>query len=146
MSEKKDVKKPTELNEENVIDSIKKGNILQEEHVKAAMAEIQKGKDEKKKNEAIELICRADYRNKKELLHLRARRREERITKEILTKTATLKDEVLAGKYTLLEFEALVSKLTDEKNKRFDESDDVYQKELSELKNSYEARYVYYWD
>ena len=146
MSEKKDVKKPTELNEENVIDSIKKGNILQEEHVKAAMAEIQKGKDEKKKNEAIELICRADYRNKKELLHLRARRREECITKEILTKTATLKDEVLAGKYTLLEFEALVSKLTDEKNKRFDESDDVYQKELSELKNSYEARYAYYWN
>ena len=146
MSEKKDVKKPTELNEENVIDSIKKGNILQEEHVKAAMAEIQKGKDEKKKNEAIELICRADYRNKKELLHLRARRREERITKEILTKTATLKDEVLAGKHTLLEFEALVSKLTDEKNKRFDESDEVYQKELRELKNSYEAQYAYYWD
>lgn len=146
MSEKKDVKKPVELNEENVIDSIKKGNVFQEEHVKAAIEQIQKGKDEKKKNEAVELICRADYANKKELLHLRARRREERITKEILTRTATLKDEVLAGKHTLREFEILKSKLNEEKKKRYDESDRIYQEELRELKNSYEAGYAYYWD
>ena len=47
----------TATSEENVMDVIKTGNLLKESNVAAALAEIEKEKDEKQKQEAKELIC-----------------------------------------------------------------------------------------
>ena len=70
------------VTEENVLDQIKNGNLMKEANVKAAIDEIEKQKDEKQKNEAMNMICTAKYSNSKALLELRARRREEKNTKE----------------------------------------------------------------
>ena len=132
--------------EENVMDVIKTGNLLKESNVAAALAEIEKEKDEKQKQEAKEMICIAQYNNLKALLQLRARRREERATKEFLSKTKEILDQVLAGKLTPNEYKAKKNELEEQKRKACNESDSELRKESTELQSSYEGRYRYYWD
>ena len=136
----------TATSEENVMDVIKTGNLLKESNVAAALAEIEKEKDEKQKQEAKEMICIAQYNNLKALLQLRARRREERATKEFLSKTKEVLDQVLAGKLTPNEYKAKKNELEEQKRKACADSDTEFRKESLELQSSYEGKYRYYWD
>lgn len=134
------------VTEENVLDQIKNGNLMKEANVKAAIDEIEKKKDEKQKNEAINMICAAKYSNSKALLELRARRREEKNTKEYLTKTKELLDSVLAGKITPTEYKKKRDELREEFRKKNRESDNQLTEEMQELRNSFEGRWQYWWD
>ena len=134
------------VTEENVLDQIKNGNLMKETNVKAAIDEIEKQKDEKQKNEAMNMICAAKYSNSKALLELRARRREEKSTKEYLTKTKELLDSVLAGKITPTEYRKQRDDLREEFRKKNRESDNQLTEEMQELRNSFEGRWQYWWD
>ena len=134
------------VTEENVLDQIKNGNLMKETNVKAAIDEIEKRKDEEQKNEAINMICAAKYSNSKALLELRARRREEKNTKEYLTKTKELLDNVLAGKITPTEHKKQRDDLREEFRKKNRESDNQLTEEMQELRNSFEGRWQYWWD
>ena len=134
------------VTEENVLDQIKNGNLMKEANVKAAIDEIEKKKDERQKNEAMNMICAAKYSNSKALLELRARRREEKNTKEYLTKTKELLDNVLAGKITPTEYQKKREELRDEFRKKNRESDNQLTEEMQELRNSFEGRWQYWWD
>lgn len=134
------------VTEENVLDQIKNGNLMKEANVKAAIDEIEKQKDEKQKNEAMNMICAAKYSNSKALLELRARRREEKNTKEYLTKTKELLDSVLAGKTTPTEHKKKRDDLREEFRKKNRESDSQLTEEMQELRNSFEGRWQYWWD
>lgn len=134
------------VTEENVLDQIKNGNLLKESNVKAAIEEIEKRKDAKQKEEAINMICIAKYNNSKALLQLRARRREEKNTKEHLTATKELLDSVLAGKITPTEHKTKRDALNEEFRKKNRESDNQLTEEMQELRNSFEGRWQYYWD
>ena len=134
------------VTEENVLDQIKNGNLMKEANVKAAIDEIEKQKDEKQKNEAMNMICTAKYSNGKALLELRARRREEKNTKEYLTKTKELLDSVLAGKITPTEHKKHRDDLREEFRKKNRESDNQLTEEMQELRNSFEGRWQYWWD
>jgi len=134
------------VTEENVLDQIKNGNLMKEANVKAAIDEIEKQKDEKQKNEAMNMICAAKYSNSKALLELRARRREEKNTKEYLTKTKEFLDSVLAGKITPTEYRKQRDDLREEFRKKNRESDNQLTEEMQELRNSFEGRWQYWWD
>ena len=134
------------VTEENVLDQIKNGNLMKETNVKAAIDEIEKKKDEKQKNDAMNMICAAKYSNSKALLELRARRREEKNTKEYLTKTKELLDGVLAGKITPTEHGKQRDGLREEFRKKNRESDNQLTEEMQELRNSFEGRWQYWWD
>lgn len=134
------------VTEENVLDQIKNGNLMKEANVKAAIDEIEKRKDEKQKNEAMDMICSAKYSNSKALLELRARRREEKNTKECLTKTKELLDSVFAGKITPTEHMKQRNGLREEFRKKNRESDNQLTEEMQELRNSFEGRWQYWWD
>ena len=134
------------VTEENVLDQIKNGNLMKEANVKAAIDEIEKRKDEKQKNEAMNMICAAKYSNSKALLELRARRREEKNTKEYLTKTKELLDSVLAGKITPTEYNKQRDGLREEFRKKNRESDNQLTEEMQELRNGFEGRWQYWWD
>ena len=134
------------VTEENVLDQIKNGNLMKEANVKAAIDEIEKKKDERQKNEAMNMICAAKYSNSKALLELRARRREEKNTKEYLTKTKELLDSVLAGKITPTEYNKKRDELREEFRKKNRESDSQLTEEMQELRNSFEGRWQYWWD
>lgn len=134
------------VNEDNVMDSIRNGNLMKEKNVQAALAKIEEEKDTKQQEELKILICMAHYNNNKELLQLRARRGEAKVTKDVLTKTLDLKDQVLAGKMTMAEYNEAKNKLAQYKRDEMNKVSTNLDKEMKELQNSYEGRYRYYWD
>lgn len=151
----KETKKPEneaknlpEMTEENVMENIKNGNLLKDENVQKALDDIKKREDEQQVREATNMIMCAKYINTKELINLRARRREDRITKETLKKCTDLLNEVLDGKVTPVEYKDKKSEILKDKEKKFRESSDKYDEEMRELRNSLtgEYRYMAEWD
>lgn len=161
MAEKKETK--TAQAEEN---DFKVNNLINEPSlVEAAMADLKKDKDEKKKSEIKNAIGMATYHNSKTRAELRARRREDDITKEKLGGTKILlerligfeteiKDGCLVPTKTKCKEPALTpteyreekKKLEEEIRKKISESDKQLHKDLEEIRNSYEGRYQYWWD
>lgn len=136
------------VSEENIKDVIKNGNLLKDKNVQTALENIKKNEDERQVREATSMIMCAKYVNAKELLQLRARRREEKITKEALVKSKELLDKVLEGKLTPNEYKDEKRKLREEKSKAMSESDKELSQDMSELRNSYTGEYRYQaeWD
>ena len=144
-------KKVTEtvvINEENVKDQLKAGNLLKDKNVQTALENIKKTEDERQVREATNMIMCAKYLNTKELLQLRARRREEKATKEALSKSKELLDKALTGQITPQEYKTEKNKLAEEKRKAIQESEKELNSDMSELRNSYtgEYRYMAEWD
>lgn len=137
-----------EMTEENVMENIKNGNLLKDANVQKALEDIKKREDEQQVRESTNMIMCAKYINAKELINLRARRREDRITKDTLKKCTDLLNEVLGGKVTPTEYKEKKSEILKEKEKRFRESTDEYDKDMRELRNSLtgEYRYMAEWD
>lgn len=136
------------LNEDNVMDRIKDQNRLSDANVKAALEKIQKEKDDRKVRETTNMIMCAEYNTEKELISLRARRRESNITKETLKKNDDILEEVLAGKITPSEYREKKREIAKEKDKKFSDSRDQHDKEMRELRNSYTGDFCYMseWD
>lgn len=136
------------LSEENVMDRIKDQNRLSDANVKAALEKIQKDKDDRKVRETTNMIMCAEYNTEKELINLRARRRESNITKETLKKNDDILAEVLEGKITPSEYREKKREIAKEKDKKFSESREQYDKEMCELRNSYTGEFSYMseWD
>lgn len=132
--------------EDNVMEQIKSGNMLKESNVQAAIAEIEKRKDEKQKKDAMDMICVAKYNNIKALLELRARRREEKATKAYLSETKKVLDDALAGKITPTDYKKKRAELKETCRKEQRDSNRILDEELTELQNSFEGRYSYWWD
>lgn len=147
MAEKKETKAAkSTINEENVLDSIKNGNKMPDGLSKEVMDEIAKEEKEKKASTLKRCILKAGYCNKKELLQLRSRRREEKATKEALTRSKEALDKLCGGEITPMEYDNLLRESTKKKNDAIAESNNAYRTELGELKSSLEGDYVWDWD
>ena len=124
-----------EVTTESVMDVIKQGNMMPENAAENVLAQIEKEEKEHKESQLKDRILRARFKNFKELLQLRARRREEKATKEALTATKTALDELCAGKLTVADYDKKAAKIEDAKRKAFSESSKQYEEEYCELKN-----------
>ena len=136
----------TVVDENNVLDTIKNGNKMPDGLADEVKNEIAEAEKTKKKSILKEKILKAGYWNKKELLQLRQRRREEKATKEALSRSKEQLDNLAAGKITPIEYEEELKKSQQEKEKAIRESNEEYRKELRELQNSLEGDYVWDWD
>jgi hypothetical protein len=134
------------INEENVLDSIKNGNKMPDGLSKEVMDEIAKEEKEKKASTLKRAILKASYWNKKELLQLRSRRREEKITKEALTRSKEALDKLCGGEITPVEYETLLKESNKKKADAVSDSNNTYRSELRELQASLEGNYVWDWD
>jgi len=161
MAEKKEEKKTQEVGVEG---SIKTGNQVTDNAIEAALKEINEEKDDKKKREAKKQLCIATYVNRKTLLQLQLRRREDDITKEKLNASKTLLERLLGVeceikdgeciptkkkidaklKLTPLEHEKETKKMEEEFSKKVSESNQKYDDAIKELRNSYEGQYRHY--
>lgn len=134
------------INEDNVLDSIKNGNKMPEGLAKEVMDNIAKEERDKKSSELKQTILKASYWNKKELLQLRSRRREEKITKEALSRSKEALDKLCGGEITPTEYNKLLDESNQAKRKAVADSNNVFKEELAELKNSLAGNYVWDWD
>lgn len=133
--------------------------------VEKAVADMKKDQDEEKVREIKSAIGVATYQNVKTRAELRARRREDDITKEKLDGTKKLLErligyetEIVNGRLvptktkckepalTPTEYKEEKRKLKETIQKKIQESDKELSKDLEELRNSYEGRYQYWWD
>lgn len=166
MTKKEEEKKGQEKTQEqsSVESAIHTGNQIMDTHVASAMEEINKEKDDRKKKQAKRMICVATYTNRKTLLQLQQRRREDDITKEKLNATKDLLERALGveceikdgeciptnkkiaadKRLTPDEHEREARKLEEEIAKKISESDKKYNAAIDELLDSYEGEYRWY--
>ena len=141
-------------------------NLVNEQSlVESAMTNIEKGKNEKKVREIEEAIGLATYTNSKTRAELRARRREDDITKEELDGTKKLLERLIGFEceikngvlvptknkckepaLTPVQYKDEKKKLKEEIRKKISESNKELDNDLREIRNSYEGRYAYWWD
>lgn len=161
MAEKKD---KTQEVEETVSNSIRTGNEITDKAIEDALAEIDKEKNDKKKREAKRQLCIATYVNRKTVLQLQQRRREDKITKEKLDASKSLLERLLGVeceikdgeciptkkkidaklRITPTEHETETKKMEEEFSKKRAESDKEFETGMRELRNSYEGEYRHY--
>ena len=164
MEEKKEEKK-VEQAQESTTDSIRTGNQITDKAIEDALQEINKEKDDKKKRAAKRQLCIATYVNRKTLLQLQQRRREDKITKEKLEASKSLLERLLGVecevkdgecipnpkkkidaklRLTPTEHETETKKMEEEFSKKRAESDKEFDTAMRELRNSYEGEYRHY--
>lgn len=102
--------------EENVMEVIRKGNLIDEEVIKLGDEKDNKEEQERKVRAYREAKNKAKYQNLKALLQIRARRREEKVTKDWLNKTKEFFDDLCAGKLTPVEYESVRAEAAKERN------------------------------
>ena len=164
MAEKKEEKKGQETQQSGVESSIKTGNQITDKAIEDALAEINKEKDDRKKREAKKQLCVATYVNRKTLLQLQQRRREDDITKEKLSTSKSLLERLLGVEceikdgeciptkkkidakllLTPTEHETETKKMEEEFRKKVIESNKQFDDAMRELRNSYEGEYRHY--
>lgn len=151
----------TTVDEDNVMEQIRKGNLMPttlHEKVKAEMEE----EEEKKKIQLLKnAIGKATLEQRRTLLQLRARRREDKITKEKLTRASELLDKLtgICSKpgdnfnkpldekelITPTQYKTELEKLDKDISEKISESNRTLNTELNELYNSEVGRYRYSW-
>ena len=161
--ETKEEKKTQEV-QSGVEGAIRTGNQVTDKAITDALAEIEKEKDDKKKRIAKKQLCIATYVNRKTLLQLQQRRREDDITKEKLNATKVLLERLLGVEceikdgecvptkkkidakqvLTPTEHEVETKKMEGEFSKKVSESNKQYDQAMKELRNSYEGDYRHY--
>lgn len=131
---------------DNVMEEIRKGNLMNDIINEKAEAEI-KDEEEKRKIRVLkEAKMKSRYLNRKALLNLRARRREEKATKAYLEKTQELMNDLSDGKITPNEYNTKISEAFDESRKSIRESNDQLNKEKEELRNGCGSYWCWDWD
>ena len=141
---KKDEKKVQEVQTpdvDNVMDVVRKGNLIDEEVIKLGDEKDDEEAKQRKVRAYRQAKNQAKYSNLKDLLTLRARRREEKITKD-----KELFDDLCAGKITPNEYEEKRNESLKEIQKKFDESNKQLQKEIKELQEQFPGYWCYGWD
>lgn len=102
--ENKQETKPAVTNQsytvDNVMDEVRRGNLMTQALTEQVLEDIKKEKDERKANDLKERILKASYRRVRALIQLRARRRESDITKEKLQRSELLEDQLAGFKLT----------------------------------------------
>lgn len=136
----------TVIDENNVLDNIKNANKMPEGLADEVQKEIAEEEKNKKKSILKSAILKASYWNMKELLQLRQRRREEKITKEALARSKDSLDKLKAGEITPNEYEDALKASQKTKSDAVSESNKSFRKELDELRSSLAGEYVWDWD
>lgn len=140
-------KSPVEsVNEENIVDQLREKNLQKDATVQAALDEIEKEKDEKKKREAKSAILKFEYKNLRALLQLRRRRQEDKATKAYLSTTKEIKDDYLAGKLTKVEADKKSDEAEANLRKEMDKIDNETADNVRELRQAYPNYYCWDWD
>lgn len=149
------------VNADNVMETIRKGNLMPSTLHEKVQKELADEKEEKQKRLLKNAICKATYEQRHALLTLRARRREDDITKEKLVRASELLDKLTGicskpgdnlGKQldekeliTPTQYKDELQKLETEINKKITDSNKQLNDEIRELNSSEIGCYRYSW-
>lgn len=151
----------TTVDEDNVMEQIRKGNLMPTTLHEKVKAEMEQEKEDKQKNLLKKAIGKATFEQRRTLLQLRARRREDKITKEKLTRASELLDKLtgICSKpgdnfnkpldekelITPTQYKTELEKLDKDISDKINESNKTLNEELRELYDSEIGCYRYSW-
>ena len=128
--ETKAAAKEQQVSEDNVIEMLKKGNLVTDIADKAA-EEIRQDEEKRKISQVKEIVKCADYLRIKELLNVRKDRAKAKITLDILKKS------------TPNEFRDLSKKIDEDQRKQMTDLNQEYEKHDKELRDKYPNSWYY---
>lgn len=151
MAKNKNVKTPTvetpkDITVESIEEQIKSANKMEETIVELAEKEIKEEQDEKKKNDLKRAILQATYINSRELLELKKRRAEEKITKKCLEGTLEALNDLKSGKLTPIEYDKKINDLVTDKRNDFEDIDNKHIELVKELRDNFPNYYSMDWE
>lgn len=151
MGKNKNVKTPTvetpkDITVESIEEQIKSANKMEETIVELAEKEIKEEQDQKKKSDLKRAILQATYINSRELLELKKRRAEEKVTKKCLEGTLEALTELKSGKITPLEYDKKINDLVKDKRNDFEEIDNKHVELVKELRDNFPNYYSIDWE
>lgn len=151
MGKNKNVKTPTvetpkDVTVESIEEQIKSANKMEETIVELAEKEIKAEQDEKKKSDLKRAILQATYINSRELLELKKRRAEEKVTKKCLEGTLDALNELKSGKLTPLEYDKKIKDLVKDKRNDFEDIDNKHIELVKELRDNFPNYYSMDWE
>lgn len=151
MAKNKNVKTPTvetpkDITVESIEEQIKSANKMEETIVELAEKEIKEEQDEKKKSDLKRAILQATYINSRELLELKKRRAEEKVTKKCLEGTLEALNELKSGKLTPLEYDKKIKDLVKDKRNDFEDIDNKHIELVKELRDNFPNYYSMDWE
>lgn len=142
--------------EDNVMEEIRSKNIGEQSIAEAVDKQLKDEQNQRLIEDTKRKVCEAEYCNLKARLMLRARRREEKATKEYLTATKELLDqlrgyknekgEFVAPTLTIFQYEDKRREITKKRKDAFSESDRQFREEMKELRYQYPQYWSYEWD
>lgn len=143
--------------EDKIMDEIRSKNIGEASLAVLAQQQIKDEQNKRLVEDKKRKILEAQYVNAKARLMLRARRREERATKDYLTGTKELLDQLTgivddAGKVvseptlTIFQYEEKRREIRKKKDDAFRESSKQFDEEMKELRYQYPNYWSYEWD
>lgn len=143
--------------EDKTMDEIRSKNIGEASLTVLANQQIKDEQNQRLVEDKKRKILEAQYVNMRARLMLRARRREERATKEYLTETKDLLDQLTGviddnGKVvseptlTIFQYQEKRREIRKKKDDAFRESSKQFDEEMKELKYQYPNYWSYEWD
>ena len=124
---------------ENIEEQIRSGNKFNEDLAEKAKKRNSEKEEERKIAELAEAQSVARYCNRRELLELKKRRKEEKATKECLNKTKELLDKLEGGELTKVQYDTEIRKAYKKKAEDFTEIDKWFNELTEELKKSFDG-------
>lgn len=135
-----------EVNAQNLDESLKNANKMDEEILNMATEKMEKEEKERRADELLRKIKKANYQNFRMHIDFKYLDEAAEAEKEMLKSQKEELDKLVKGETTPVEYEDALTKIGNDGNKKIDNLADVRRNRIRELQKKYGEWYSLSWD
>lgn len=135
-----------EVNAQNLDESLKNANKMDEEILNMATEKMEKEEKERRADELLRKIKKANYQNFRMHIDFKYLDEAAEAEKEMLKSQKEELDKLVKGEITPVEYEDALTKIGNDGNKKIDSLADVRRNRIRELQKKYGEWYSLSWD
>lgn len=136
----------TEVNAQNLDESLKNANKMDEEILNMATEKMEKEEKERRADELLRKLKKANYQNFRMHIDFKYLDEAAEVEKEMLKSQKEELDKLVKGETTPVEYEDALTKIGNDGNKKIDGLADVRRNRIRELQKQYGEWYSLSWD
>lgn len=135
-----------EVNAQNLDESLKNANKMDEEILNMATEKMEKEEKERRADELLRKLKKANYQNFRMHIDFKYLDEAAEAEKEMLKSQKEELDKLVKGEITPVEYEDALTKIGSDGNKKIDNLADVRRNRIRELQKKYGEWYSFSWD
>lgn len=135
-----------EVNAQNLDESLKNANKMDEEVLNMATEKMEKEEKERRADELLRKIKKANYQNFRMHIDFKYLDEAAEAEKEMLKSQKEELDKLVKGEITPVEYEDALTKIGNDGNKKIDGLADIRRNRIRELQRKYGEWYSLSWD